>query len=117
MKSDSGYIFGGYSKIGYKTNNKKDEYKIDNNCFLFSFNLTKIYPVIYNEESITYTNEKYGLSFYASLYFKDNFMNINKNFIGYKIKTIFNGIKDRYEMNGGKEEFKCKELEVFQLVK
>ena len=38
MQSDTGYIFGGYSKIGFKTINdrKKIEYKTDNDCFLFS---------------------------------------------------------------------------------
>ena len=43
MQSDNRYIFGGYSKIGFKTQNKQDdwEYKIDNNCFLFSLNLKK----------------------------------------------------------------------------
>ena len=48
MKSDTGHIFGGYSKIGFKTNNNinNGEYLIDNNCFLFSLNLKKIYPVI-----------------------------------------------------------------------
>ena len=41
IQSDTGYMFGGYSKIGFKTNNKFDHWKIDNNCFLFSVNLKK----------------------------------------------------------------------------
>ena len=35
IQSDTGYMFGGYSKIGFKTNNNFDQWKIDNNCFLF----------------------------------------------------------------------------------
>ena len=51
MQSDTGYIFGGYSKIGFKINNNLD-YKIDNNCFLFSLFLKKIYPVINDKKVI-----------------------------------------------------------------
>ena len=48
MQSDSGFIFGGYSKIGFQTVTEISsiEYKIDNDSFLFSVNLKKIYPVI-----------------------------------------------------------------------
>ena len=49
MKSDTDHIFGGYSKIGFKINNNL-EYKIDNNCFLFSIDSKKIYPVIKDEK-------------------------------------------------------------------
>lgn len=40
IKSDIDYIFGGYCKIGFKVS-EFTEYKIDNNCFLFSKNLKK----------------------------------------------------------------------------
>ena len=116
MKSDTDYIFGGYSKIGFKTNNEKDEYKIDNNCFLFSFNLTKIYPAKVNEFSILYTTDSKGLSFFVSLYFYDNFMNSEGGRLGTYIKSQFTGLSDEYEMNGGKRFFTFKELEVFQLL-
>ena len=47
IKSDSNSIFGGFCKIGFKTNPIKSlEYKVDNNAFLFSVNLKKIFPVI-----------------------------------------------------------------------
>ena len=63
MQSDSGYIFGGYPKIGFKTINDKDkmEYKIDNNCFLFSVNLKRIYPVIKDKKVICHIEDHYGL--------------------------------------------------------
>ena len=116
--SDNGYIFGGYSKIGFKTNNdpRNFEYKIDNNCFLFSVNLEKIYAVIKNKEVICHIRETSGLNFYSSLVFHDNFMNRSDNCICKNIKEYFNGLEDEYEMNGGKDKFKCKELEVFQLL-
>ena len=116
MKSETGYIFGGYSKIGFKAN-KILEYKIDNNCFLFSLNLKKIYPVIKDKNVICHTRETSGLCFFGSLMFYDYFMskkdwpNLNMD-----IKQYFNNLETVYEMNGGQEYFKCDELEVFQLL-
>ena len=115
MQSDIGYIFGGYSSIGFKINNSWD-YKIDNKCFLFSINLKKIYPVIKDKSVICHIREEYGLCFYDSLGFHDYFMNKSDNNILFGIKSMFNGLKDRYEMNGNIQSFKCKELEVFQLI-
>jgi len=114
MQSDTGYIFGGYSKIGFKINNNLD-YKIDNNCFLFSLFLKKIYPVINDKKVICHIRENKGLCFYNSLCFNDNFMNYQNSEIYSNIKSMFNGIVDNYEMNGGNNEFRCKELEVFKL--
>ena len=116
MKSETGYIFGGYSKIGFKAN-KILEYKIDNNCFLFSLNLKKIYPVIKDKNVICHIRETSGLCFFDSLMFYDYFMskkdwpNLNMD-----IKQYFNNLETIYEMNGGQEYFKCDELEIFQLL-
>ena len=116
MKSETGYIFGGYSKIGFKAT-KILEYKIDNNCFLFSLNLKKIYPVIKDKTVICHISETSGLCFFRSLTFYDYFMskkdwpNINND-----INQYFNGFENSYEMNGGQEYFKFNELEVFQLL-
>ena len=114
IQSDKGYIFGGYSKIGFKTT-KKREYIIDNNSFLFSIDLRKIYPVIKDKTALIYDNCNYGLCFFG-LCFKDNFMNIENNFIGYFIYSQFQGLNDEYEINGGEKYLKIKELEVFQLI-
>ena len=54
--------------------------------------------------------------FFLSLAFFDNFMHVNENVIYSKIKRKFNGINNEYEMNGGRDKFRCKELEVFQLL-
>ena len=115
--SDNDYIFGGYSKIGFETKTKSyKEYKLDNNCFLFSVNLRKIYPVIKDKKVICNIDDSNGLCFYSSLAFTDNFMNHANNKIISKIKQFFNEINSEYEMNGGNKRFKIKELEVFQLI-
>ena len=116
MKSETGYIFGGYSKIGFKINNNWD-YKIDNNCFLFSLNLKKIYPVIKDKNVICSYGKEKGLCFYNSLVFYDNFMSKNEGAKIYNsIQENFNGFENSYEMNGGQNQFKFNELEVFQLL-
>ena len=117
IKSDTGYIFGGYSKIGFKTYNDKKDWKYlkDKKSFLFSVNLKKIYPSVKNKSVICHIPEKYGLCFNSSLAVRDNFMNMDNNNIYSEIKRYFNGIKDKYEMNGGNDKFKCVDLEVFQL--
>ena len=109
-------MFGGYSKIGFKTNNIRDEWKIDNNCFLFSVNLKKIYPVIRDKEAICHIKETFGLCFFNGLGFYDNFMNETTNKIHTLIKEYYYDVKEDFEMNGGNQFFKCKELEVFQLL-
>ena len=114
MHSDTGYIFGGYSKIGFKLGNR--EYKIDNKCFLYSYDLKKIYPVIKDKEVICNLEGIRGLCFYGSLAFVDNFMNIYDNQFMSKIKLYFNGLNEDFEMNGGNKHFRCKDLEVFQLI-
>ena len=115
MKSETGYIFGGYSKVGFKVNNNFD-YKIDNNCFLFSLNLKKIYPVIKDKEVICHIGVDFGLCFYASLSFGDNFMRKKNNSICERILKYFNDLENCFEMNGGQSYFICQELEVFQLL-
>ena len=57
MRSDTNLIFGGYSKIGFKIN-KRGEYKKDNNSFLFSVNLNKIYILVYKVEKLYAISEK-----------------------------------------------------------
>lgn len=119
IKSDIGYVFGGYSKIGFEANNDTIEYKIDNNCFLFSKNLKKIYPVIQNQKVICNIGNSYGLCFSASLSFYNKFMNNANSSIcgGSDCYKYFSGLKfGDYSMNGGKCQFKCQELEVFQLL-
>ena len=116
MKSDNGYRFGGYCKIGFKTNINK-EYKIDNNCFLFSIDLKEIYPVIENKEVICYTSNKRGLCFYSSLIFNDKFLTKSQSFVCIDdCDDYFKNLPLNIGINGGKKEFKCLELEVFQLI-
>ena len=114
--SDNGFVFGGYSKIGFKANNIYPGYNMDNNSFLFSVNLKKIYPVIWNKPAICNINDSWGLCFNGSLSFHDNFMNnFDGKIFGHDNVEIFSKPRNLYEMNGGVKQFKCLELEVFQI--
>ena len=114
--SDNGFVFGGYSKIGFKANNIYPGYNMDNNSFLFSVNLKNIYPVIWNKPAICNINDSWGLCFNGSLSFHDNFMNnFDGKIFGHDNVEIFSKPRDLYEMNGGVKQFKCLELEVFQI--
>ena len=116
IKSDSGYIFGGYCKIGFKIN-EKCEYKIDNDSFIFSFNLKKIYPAVKNTKGICYIGRSSGLCFLSSLGIHDKFMNNKNSWVcSGSCGNYFSRLSSNYEINGGSEYFKCEDLEVFQLV-
>ena len=112
IKSDNNYIFGGYTKIGFKSRTSQNS--IDNKSFLFSVNLKKIYPAIKDKNVIGHFDEKRGLTFTGSLYFYDGFMK-RYNYISNEIKKYFHGFYHEFEMNGGKKQFIIKELEVYQL--
>ena len=114
IKSEIGYIFGGFCKIGFRINNRCD-YKIDNDCFLFSYQLKKIYPVIKDKKVICHIYNTFGLCFYGSLEIQNNFMNYKDNRVNGGT-TCFSGFSTLYEMNGGEKEFIAQELEVFQLM-
>ena len=118
IKSDTGFIFGGYSKIGFKTYNNQSDWKYlkDKDSFLFSVNLKKVYPCFKNKAVICHIPEKYGLCFNTSLAVRNNFMNENNNNIYPDIKKYFKGFKHKFELNGGNDKFTCIELEVFQLL-
>ena len=113
MKSDSDYIFGGYCKIGFKINKNIDK-KIDNNSFLFSYNFLKIYPVLKDEKVICHIGPAFGLCFAGSLTFENNFLKMNNCRLCGGDNYRFQGLSK--EINGGKDYFKCLDLEVFQLL-
>ena len=112
IKTYDDYIFGGYSKIGLKEFEEVE----DNNSFLFSINHRKIYPVIERIKINFYIYSDYhGITLFNSFIIFDKFLNRDNNYFKKITKSIFNGLKNEFEMNGGEQLFKIKELEVFQL--
>ena len=121
MKSENGKIFGGYSKIGFKTKNFEDEYENipDNNSFLFSIDLQKIYPVVKDENVICNRDYNIGLCFYNALSFYDNFIKKIHHNISPFINFKFQGLNEetKFEINANEIEFRYHDIEVYQLEK
>ena len=114
MQSEKLSVFGGYSKIGFKSN--KQNVEIDNNCFLFSIDRQKIFPVI-KERPIIINNNNIGLCFSNSLFFFDNFMNKSYKNINPFLTSNFSNILAINDINYyGESEFKYNEIEVYQII-
>ena len=86
--------------------------KIDNNAFLFSLDLKKIYDITPDKYAID-CNPKCGPSFSGGSLF------IPDNFFGKFGKTCVAGgpykFGKDYELNSGKKNFIVKEMEIFQI--
>ena len=114
IKTIKGLKFGGY--IEKEWNNHEGWIKVDENCFIFSLDLQKIYnPVKGKEKYDFYPSNgpnfaEFGL---AGDLFNKSFLNIQKKEEANKYFTYFD--KD-YEINGGESEFQAEEIEVFKII-
>lgn len=109
IETREGLRFGGFTSSKFKGS---AHMKRDNNAFLFSLDLKKVYKIIPEEYAI-YCYPNSGPSFSkGSLYVPDNF------FEKYG-KTGAKGgpyqFETDYELNNGKKQFIVKELEIFQV--
>ena len=118
IQSDTDYVFGGFSEFGFKEINEynKHEYIYDNDYFLFSIDYKRIYSAIKETELVNHMDENYGLNFLNSYAFMDYFMSRKDNVIWSSIYNSFNGFGNRYELNGGDKNFKCTDMEVFEII-
>ena len=80
-----------------------------------SGNLYKFWPDIKDSKPICYLKPTYGLCFYSCLVFYNGFKKEKSGIVCPKKNGYFNGLLNDYEMNGGVIDFKCEELEIFQL--
>ena len=116
MKSEQGNRYGGFSNIGWESRERdKWEYPIDDNAFLFSIDNQKIFKAIKGKNKICWLNpDEYGISFYRTLMFYNQFLTREKTNIGKDIANNFEGciLKD---FNSGLESCKFLELEVFHI--
>ena len=115
LKTEENVVFGGYTEVGFKSIGND---VIDNNAFVFSNSLKKIYNVKKDKPAI-YCDSSYGPSFRS----KPNFMIfIFKQIFHIKGHTCsindshYEGMSFDFEINNGKNYFIIKELEVFQVL-
>ena len=120
MQSDTGHIFGGYSKIGFKVKNIP-EWKLDNNCFLFSLDRQKIYYPKNNAYFQLACYPKDGPSFanngiYCIELFKNALQNNNLRTNEKCFKELFEGDINALSEDGNYNGVFAKEYEAFQII-
>ena len=114
IKTIKGLKFGGYIENIWKSNGGWIE--DDENCFIFSLDLQKIYNPIKGKRKY-YFNVSHGPNFsefgLENYLFNKSSLNIQKKESANQYFTSFD--KD-YEINGGELEFQTEELEVFKII-
>ena len=114
--TDKNYIFGGYTSIGFDNSGNA---KKDNESFLFSVDMKKIYEIKEDSYAI-FCNKNCGPIFCGK---SDGLYNIciPDKYFRYKCSTTKKGIPfnttEPFELNHGEKEFKVSELEVFKIEK
>ena len=115
VETTTGYIFGGFTSVGW--NNNKGKCIYDNKAFCFSLNLNKIYNII-NPNCALYNQSgngspSFGFSPYIFLLY-NKFLSSNSNLVEKMVQ--YKGESHPCEINGGNRVFQVKELEVFQII-
>lgn len=107
IQTKDGYKFGGFAAQKWKIKEKI----YDKNAFVFSLDKGKKYKIIKPENSYYLTNWwGFGVDENAIIIVQ-NCSSFNNNFVG-------NGtydIKEKYELNGGKQYFTVDRLEIYQI--
>ena len=107
-------MFGGYTKISWDPEEGEGEEKRDENAFVFSINLEKIYFYFGKKNNIICDKNK-GPCFVGMIDINDKILK-GKGFVNNGSIQCYEGENDKYEINGGKNEFIIEELEVFQVI-
>ena len=113
VQTIKGLKFGGYTQIGFDSSNQS---KLDTNAFLFSIDKNKTYDNIPNKTAI-YCSSGTCPYFYSD---QGNYnIAIPNSFYSNDGTTTKKGdcyyTTEDYEINGGEEKFRIKELEYFQI--
>ena len=115
VKTDKGLIFGGYTEQSWSGSSDKT----DNNSFIFSLDLKKIYRAKKNSSHI-YTGSGYGFRGGGSFTLRITNESSEKR-KGYTQTSqwcnhSFTGFVKDYEINNGEEYFLIKEIESYQII-
>ena len=112
IKSDDETIFGGFTRQKWDGDCL---FKLDDDCFLFSFYPLKIFEIKKNKKAI-FCNKKYGPSFGSiTLGVNNNFL-ANGGWCCSSFLSNFDGYDLDYELTKGENEFKIEELEIYQIL-
>lgn len=106
IKTKEGNIFGGYTSLSWSSENKAKK-KEDENAFVFSLDLEKLYFESDKKELSIFCDENRGPCFIGMFIVEEN---TSEN--QWKIQ-VFSGDDSPFEKN---EEFEVEELEIFQVI-
>lgn len=107
IKTKKKWIFGGYTSLAWNPDLGSE--KIDEESFIFSLNLRKVFEFKSNNNNYSILCNKYKGPCFGGMF------NIQENIL--KKKQYFIENCSGKEINGGENEFEIQELEVFHIIK
>ena len=114
IKTKDDNMFGGYTKLSWDEEDGKE--KRDENAFVFSINLEKLYFYFYNEKKCNIFCDKNKGPCFVGMFAVPEQILKGKGFVDTFGIQCYEGENDKYEINGGKNEFFIEEMEVFQVI-
>ena len=113
IKTKEGNIFGGYTSLSWDPEEEAE--KKDEDSFVFSLNLEKLYFESGKKEYSIFCDKNKGPCF-VGMFAVQELIFSTKSFINPWGIQCFSGENYEYEINQGKNEFFIEELEVFQVI-
>ena len=113
IKTKEGNIFGGYTSLSWDPEDEAE--KKDEDAFVFSLNLEKLYFESGKKEYSIFCDKNKGPCFVGMFAVQEYIFN-TKSYINPWGIQCFSGENYEYEINQGKNEFYIEELEVFQVI-
>ena len=114
VKTKEGNIFGGYTSVSWDPEEYSE--KKDDNAFVFSLNLKKLYFESGKRDCSIFCDNNKGPCFVGMFAISENILD-NKSYINPFSIQCYSGESYSFEINQGKTEFYVEELEVFQVIK
>ena len=113
IKTKEGNIFGGYTSLSWDP--EEDAEKKDEDAFVFSLNLDKLYFESGKKDYSIFCDKSKGPCFVGMFAVQEYIFN-TKSYINPWGIQCFSGENTSYEINDGKNDFFIEELEVFQVI-
>ena len=114
IKTKDDNMFGGYTKLSWDEEDGKE--KRDENAFVFSINLEKLYFYFYDEKKFNIFCDKNKGPCFVGMFSVPEQILKGKGLVDKFGIQCYEGENNKYEINGGKNEFFIEEMEVFQVI-
>ena len=113
IETEHGYRFGGFTTRAFTSENKDNNFKLDDNAFVFSFDTQKKYQIEIPDKAISDVDGQFPIFGKNDIYIVDNFFSNGNSVTEYpKVYKADPNAPGDYILNGGIKKFKIKEMEV-----